>query len=92
MHQMVLVIWEDARVLTDGAWSDKQDHKYEPYLVRQVGFLLKKTKKFLHLTEAIAPNHYGPVEQIPRGMVREIHYINVVGDPRILKESPTKEL
>lgn len=91
MH-MVLVVWEDARVLTDGAWSDKQDHKYEPYLVQQVGFLLKKTKKFLHLTEAIAPNHYGPVEQIPRGMVREIHYLNKCSNPGILKVPSTKEL
>lgn len=62
MHQMVLVIWEDARVLTDGAWSDKRDYKYEPYLVHQVGFLLKKTNKYLHITEAVAPNHYGPIE------------------------------
>lgn len=83
MKPMVLIIWEDARVLTEGAWASKEDHKYEPYLVHQVGFLIKKDKKFIHLTEAIAPEHYGPVEQIPRGMVREIHYLNKSSNPGV---------
>lgn len=75
MPPIVLVIWEDAKVLTEGAWTINETHDYIPYIVHQVGYLLLDTPSGIHITEAWTPDLLGPVEQIPRGMIKEMKFL-----------------
>lgn len=68
-----LVIWEDAKVVTEGAaWHTITDLTYEPYLVHQVGFLIKDVPAGIMISEAYADGLMGNPTQIPRGMIREM--------------------
>jgi hypothetical protein len=40
---LVLVVWEDAKVMDPGAWADNKVHTYDPHIWHQVGFLLSAT-------------------------------------------------
>jgi hypothetical protein len=75
MPPIVLVIWEDAKVLTEGAWAVNQEYEYIPHMVSQVGFLLLDVPDGIHITEAWHPELIGPVEQIPRGMIKELKFL-----------------
>lgn len=75
MPPIVLVIWEDAKVLTEGAWATNQEYEYTPHMVSQVGFLLLDVPEGIHITEAWHPELIGPVEQIPRGMIRKLTFL-----------------
>lgn len=72
---LVLVVWEDAKVVADGPWTENKDRPYEPHLVYQVGFLLKDTKQGVQLTQAWHPDLISPPDQIPRGMIRSVTYL-----------------
>lgn len=66
-----LVIWEDAKVVTEGgAWHTIHDVPYEPYLVYQVGYLIKDVPEGIMLSEAWSDGLMGNPTQIPRGMIR----------------------
>jgi hypothetical protein len=66
-----LVIWEDAKVVsTGGAWHSNVEIPYTPYLVYQVGFLVKDVPEGVMLSEAWTTDLIGPPTQIPRGMIR----------------------
>lgn len=70
---LYLVVWEDAKVVTEGAaWHSITDLTYEPYLVHQVGFLIKDVPAGIMLSEAYADGLMGNPTQIPRGMIREM--------------------
>ena len=70
---LYLVVWEDAKVVTEGAaWHTVTDITYEPYLVHQVGFLIKDVPEGIMLSEAYADGLMGNPTQIPRGMIREM--------------------
>lgn len=70
---LYLVVWEDAKVVTEGAaWHSITDLAYEPYLVHQVGFLIKDVPAGIMLSEAYADGLMGNPTQIPRGMIREM--------------------
>lgn len=75
MPPIVLVVWEDARVLTEGAWAENISYQYTPHIVHQLGFLLLDVPEGILITEAWHEELIGPVEQIPRGMIREICYL-----------------
>jgi len=70
---MVLVVWEDARVLDEDTWvSASVQHTYEPFLFRQVGFLLSDDPGGVVLTSCWNPDLIGARDQIPRGMIRQL--------------------
>ena len=77
MPPLVMVLWEDATVLDHDNWaSDTASHDWEPQLIVQVGFLLHKSKKGIVLTSALGDGFVAARDQIPMGMVRELHYLS----------------
>lgn len=75
---VVCVCWEDAKVKDSGPWAENRDHTYEKHLVFQVGFLLSDTDDGLILTQGWHPELVAARDQIPRGMVRSITYLEPV--------------
>lgn len=68
---LYLVVWEDAKVVTEGAaWHSIVELSYSPYLIYQVGFLVKDVPEGIMLSEAWSDGLMGNPTQIPRGMVR----------------------
>lgn len=66
-----LVIWEDAKVVSEGgAWHSQGEIPYTPYLIYQIGFLIKDVPEGIMLSEAWSADLIGPPTQIPRGMIR----------------------
>lgn len=73
---MVLVIWEDAKVIDSGeTWVDNKPAEYKPHLFHQVGFLTLMNDDGLHLTAAWSDDQIARRDQIPRAMVRSITYL-----------------
>lgn len=70
---LVRVIWEDATQMDDGAWVENKDHTYKPHIVDSVGYLLYEGEEGVILTQAWNAELVGARDQIPRGMIREIH-------------------
>ena len=70
--RLVAIEWEDARDLATDQWYDVQEWEYIPCIVRTVGYVLKETKKGYILTNSMHETQTGPVNQIPRAMVRSI--------------------
>lgn len=58
-----------------GPWVDSSTNEYKPYLVHQVGFLVKDVPEGIIITQAVAPGIQAVPDQIPRGMIREIKYL-----------------
>lgn len=73
---LVLVQWEDAKVVDDSAWVENKDHDYKPHIVYQTGFLLADTPEGVILTQAWNPSLVGARDQIPRGMIRSVVYLH----------------
>ena len=69
---IVLVVWEDAKVLDAGPWAENKTHDYQPHLVHQVGFLLSHTEQGVVLTQAWHPELVAARDQIPLGMIRSM--------------------
>ena len=69
---LVLVGWEDAKVISDGSssWMENKDYEYLPHIVWQVGFLLKDVDGGIQIVEAWNKDLIGLPTQIPRGMIR----------------------
>lgn len=65
----VEVTWED--VYTMGGWHSR-DVEIEPVLVKQVGYILRKTAKHLILVSAFHPDEVSDVTSIPRSLVRKV--------------------
>ncbi len=77
----VCVIWEDATA-TDGPWVENKPREYKPKLITSVGFLVLDDEQGIHLTGAWCPDIIGAPDQIPRGMIRSITYLQPVPDKR----------
>lgn len=69
---MVLVVWEDAAVLDDDRWAYAEEHKYDPAIIHTVGYLLHRSKAGIIITGSWCPDHTGPRDQIPAGMIRKV--------------------
>jgi hypothetical protein len=82
MPPIVLVIWEDAKVIDDGAWAENKNHDYKPHLVHQVGFLLKHTEEGVLLTQGWHPELVAARDQIPLGMIRSMTVLQVAPEPK----------
>lgn len=71
--KLVLVQWEDASVLDDGAWVERDSAPApEPKVFTQVGFLVSANERELILTQAFDERTMAARERIPRGMVVRI--------------------
>lgn len=79
---IVAVVWEDAKSIDAEVWAENKDHKYEPHLVRQVGFLLSATDEGVVLTQAWHPDSVAKRDQIPRGMIRSMTVLEPAKAPR----------
>lgn len=84
---LVLVIWEDACCLDSEPWVHTPDEppKYEPVLITTVGFLLHQSDAGLIVTAAWHPDRTGPRDQIPKGMVRSVQFLETVKPKRARK-------
>ena len=69
---LVLVTWEDAKVMDDGAWAENKDHEYKAKIFEQVGFLLHDGPDGIILTSAWSDDMVAARDQIPRGMVLKV--------------------
>lgn len=73
---IVLVSWEDAKVVSDGgAWMHNRELEYVPHIVWQAGFLIKSCAEGIMVVDAWHPDLIGNPTQIPRAMVRSIKVI-----------------
>lgn len=73
--KLVLIVWEDATSLDTGPWVEKQEWKYSPCIVHEVGFIIHEDENGIILTNAYNEDQTGPVTQIPRGMIREVTHL-----------------
>lgn len=69
---LVMVEWEDAKVIDDGAWAHNEPTPYAPHIVIQVGFLVLDEPAGVQLTQAWHPKLIAARDQIPRAMIRSI--------------------
>lgn len=70
---LVVVTWEDATMLDEGAWADTDtEHEYKAKIFEQVGFLLHDGPEGVILTHAWHEETIAAREQIPRGMIRRV--------------------
>ena len=77
--QMVRVTWEDACCLDPGvSWVPTEEghkHNYEPIIVTTVGFLIHQSDDGLIIAGAWSPDRIGPRDQIPRGMIKLVEFL-----------------
>lgn len=72
--QMVLVVWEDAKMLDAEAWvANTPIKETKPCIIHTVGFLFHADEERMVLVESWNEDITGPRQQIPRGMVRSVH-------------------
>jgi hypothetical protein len=79
--QLVSVLWEDACCLDHGeTWvpTPETPPVYAPVLITTVGFLLHQSDEGLIITGAWSADRTGPRDQIPRGMVRSVTFLEPV--------------
>lgn len=75
---LMLIEWEDATALDDERWVDvKEKWEYDPAIIKTVAYVLLNCPKGLIVTSHWCPEHTGPVDQIPRGMIRKITKLKV---------------
>jgi hypothetical protein len=83
---VVLVTWEDAcRRDSDVSWVETNPEKptaYVPEIVASIGFLLFQSEAGLVLSDSWSADHTGPLNQIPKGMVRAVEFLEPVKSKR----------
>jgi len=79
---LVLIVWEDAKVIDDGAWAENKDHDYKPHIFHQVGFLLSHTEQGVIVTQAWHPESVAARDQIPLQMIRSMQVLQPAPLPR----------
>ena len=78
---LVLVVWEDAKVVDSSPWAENKGHEYKAHMVHQVGFLLAHTDQGVILTQAWHPETVAARDQIPIGMVRSMTLLKAAPVP-----------
>jgi hypothetical protein len=73
---MVMVAWEDAKVLSGDAWVQNEEFTYSPYIVYQMGYLITDVPEGVIITDTWSKELLGPPTQIPRSMIRDIRYLD----------------
>jgi hypothetical protein len=75
--KLVLVEWEDASIVDDSAWVDRDTQKKpEPRVFKQVGWLVDMAPDAVILTSAYDHISMATRERIPMGMVRSVVEFN----------------
>lgn len=72
LGSVVLVQWEDAKIIDAGPWVEEKEYAYTPYVVSTVGFVLSHSEEGIVLTDSVAKGLTGCVHQIPAKMTLEI--------------------
>jgi hypothetical protein len=80
-HEAVYIEWIDS-VATVPTWMSKEDalewgRNRENDKIRQVGFVLKRTKKILLLVSRISPEQVGGVFKIPTQCIIKLVILKV---------------
>ncbi|MBA3588219.1 hypothetical protein [Methylibium sp.] len=70
--KLIMVRWEDAKVIEGGTWCENKPRVYEPHVFVQIGFLTLDAPEGIHLVAAWHPEQTSPPDQIPRAMIREM--------------------
>lgn len=70
--KIVQITWED--ITSQCGWIDTDDIDIEICICNSVGFLLKKTKKYILIAQTMAGDveMCGNVKKIPMGVVKKI--------------------
>ena len=88
-YPIVEVIWDDAE--GDAGWQDPPDELH-PTLVRQIGFLVKETPKYVFLAAAYIDSkedkQISSTDKIPKGMIQDIRHLTVRVKKPKQKEDP----
>lgn len=73
-----LVVWEDAKSLNPGeVWAiQRESYVYEPAIMHTAGFVLYDGPEGVIITGTWSDHCIAPEDQIPRGMVRSITYLD----------------
>jgi hypothetical protein len=81
---LVMVVWEDAQCLDSTPWVEMPETPvtYKPMLITTVGFLLHQSDEGLIITGSWHPDQTAPRDQVPRGMVREVKFLEPVKPKR----------
>jgi hypothetical protein len=69
---LVLVVWEDAKVIGDNTWLENKKREYVPHLFYQTGFLTLDDVQGIHVVSTWHPDLVSQPDQIPRAMIRSI--------------------
>ena len=70
--RLVLLVWEDAAIVDDGPWVEREAPVTKPVIFHQVGWLQEVTNEAIVLTHAVGDHAMAARDRIPRGMVKTI--------------------
>lgn len=71
--KLVLVVWEDASIMDDGPWTERESARpHEPTIFHQVGWLYSLDSEAVVLTAAVSDKLMAPRDRIPVGMVKQL--------------------
>lgn len=73
---IVCVVWEDARTIDGGAWTDNTPATFTPHIVHQVGYLMQQSDEGVILTQAWHPEIIAARDKIPAGMIRSVTFLS----------------
>lgn len=72
---IVLVVWQDAKTIDGGPWTDNTPTEFKPHIVHQVGYLMQQSDEGVILTQAWHPEIIAARDQIPAGMIRSVTFL-----------------
>lgn len=76
----VCVVWEDIKVVDSSTWVHHEDveadFKWKPFLVKTLAFLIFDGPEGIVLSSDWSTELIGPRVQIPRGCIREMHFLD----------------
>jgi len=76
--RLAVVEWEDACEIDNTPWEfEPEEHTYTPYIVTQVGYVCYDGPEGVILTSAYGSGQLARRNQIPRGMIRNVTYLDV---------------
>lgn len=71
--RLVRVVWEDASIVDDGTWVQKDNLPIPKVVIfNQVGWLFDLTAEHVVLSSCVGDDLIGPRDRIPIGMVKSI--------------------
>jgi hypothetical protein len=78
-YPAIRIIWDDAE--SDAAWQDEPTAPLGPTLMLSIGFLIRDEPDYILMADTyeLGPNTkmIGNTNKIPRGMIKEIQFLNV---------------